>query len=44
VVGALAVVGEVEGLFGVGGELRKGTAEQLLAAAREISQTLVVAQ
>lgn len=44
VVGALAVVGEVESLFGVGGELRKGTAEQLLAAAREISQTLVVGQ
>ncbi|MCO1657388.1 IclR family transcriptional regulator [Pseudonocardia humida] len=44
VVGALAVVGPVEDLFGIGGELRAGTAGQLLAAAREISQSLVVAR
>src|SRR5688500_18155031 len=41
VVGALAVVGPVEDLHGIGGELRPWLAEQLVAAAREISAALV---
>jgi DNA-binding IclR family transcriptional regulator len=41
VVGALGVVGPVEELYGVGGELRPPLAEQLVAAAREISAALV---
>lgn len=41
VVGALAVAGTVEELFGTGSELRPGLAEQLLNAAREISTSLV---
>jgi DNA-binding IclR family transcriptional regulator len=41
VVAALAVVGPVEDLFGVGGELRPRTAEQLAGAAHEISRSLV---
>ncbi|OLT05819.1 hypothetical protein BJF90_02460 [Pseudonocardia sp. CNS-004] len=41
VVGALAVVGPVEDLYGIGGELRPWLAEQLVAAAREISAALV---
>jgi DNA-binding IclR family transcriptional regulator len=44
VVGALAVVGPVEELFGVGGDLRPRTLEQLVAATREISASLVVNQ
>jgi DNA-binding IclR family transcriptional regulator len=44
VVGALAVVGPVEELFGVGGELRARPAEQLAGATREISQSLVVGE
>jgi DNA-binding IclR family transcriptional regulator len=42
-VAALAVVGPVEDLFGVGGELRPRTAEQLAAAGHEISLSLVTA-
>jgi DNA-binding IclR family transcriptional regulator len=41
VAGAIGVVGPVEELFGVGGELRPRLAEQLLAASREISSSLV---
>ena len=44
VAGALGVAGPVEELFGVGGELRPRTAEQLLAAAREISASLAVGE
>ena len=44
VVAALAVVGPVEDLFGVGGELRPRTADRLTAAAREISQSLGVGE
>ena len=44
VVGALGVVGPVEELFGVGGELRRPIAEQLVAAAREISGALLEMQ
>jgi DNA-binding IclR family transcriptional regulator len=39
-VAALGVVGPVEELFGLGGELRPWHAEQLVAAAREISASL----
>jgi DNA-binding IclR family transcriptional regulator len=42
VVGALGVVGPVEELYGLGGELRPVLAEQLVGAAREISADLVV--
>jgi DNA-binding IclR family transcriptional regulator len=42
VAGALGVVGPVEELFGLGGELRPVLAEQLLGATREISAALVV--
>lgn len=42
VVGALGVVGPVEELYGLGGVLRPWLAEQLVAAAREISAALVV--
>jgi DNA-binding IclR family transcriptional regulator len=42
VVGALAVAGPVEELYGIGGELRPVLAEQLVNAAREISGALVV--
>ncbi|WP_219413965.1 IclR family transcriptional regulator [Pseudonocardia nigra] len=42
VVGALGVVGPVEDLFGLGGELRPWLAEQLVGAAREISASLTV--
>ena len=42
VVGALGVVGPVEELYGVGGELRPWLGEQLVGAAREISAALVV--
>jgi DNA-binding IclR family transcriptional regulator len=41
VVGALGVVGPVEELFGVGGELRPRLAEYLLGAAREVSASLM---
>jgi len=41
VAGALAVVGRVEELLGVGGELRPWVAEPLVAAGREISTELV---
>jgi DNA-binding IclR family transcriptional regulator len=41
VVGAIGVVGPVEELYGIGGELRPWLAEQLVAAAREISAALV---
>src|SRR5690606_24514959 len=41
VVAALGVVGPVEDLYGLGGELRPWLAEQLVAAAREISAALV---
>ena len=41
VVGAIGVVGPVEELYGIGGELRPWVAEQLVAAAREISAALV---
>lgn len=40
VVGALGMVGPVEELFGLGGELRPRLAEQLLGAAREVSAAL----
>lgn len=43
VAGVLGVVGPVEELYGIGGELRPLLAAQLLAAAREISASLVVA-
>jgi DNA-binding IclR family transcriptional regulator len=42
VVGALGVVGPVEELFGLGGELRPALVEQLLGATREISAALVM--
>lgn len=42
VAGALGVVGPVEELYGIGGELRPLPAAQLLSAAREISASLVV--
>ena len=42
VVAVLGVVGPVEELYGLGGELRPSLAEQLLGAAREISAALVV--
>ncbi len=41
VVGALGLVGPVEELFGIGGELRRPLAEQLLAVAREVSAALL---
>lgn len=41
VAGALAVVGPVEELFGVGGELRPWVAEPLVAAGREIGTELL---
>lgn len=41
VVGALGIVGPVEELYGLGGELRPAFAAQLVAAAREISAALV---
>jgi DNA-binding IclR family transcriptional regulator len=41
VVGALGVAGAVEELFGVGGDLRPRTLDQLLGASREISGSLV---
>lgn len=41
VAGAIAVVGPVEELFGVGGELRLWIAGHLVAAAREISTSLM---
>ena len=41
VVGAIAVVGPVEDLYGLGGELRPWLAEQLVGAAREVSAALV---
>ena len=41
VVGAIGVVGPVEDLYGLGGELRPWLAEHLVAAAREISAALV---
>ena len=41
VVAALGVAGPVEELFGVGGELRQRTLDQLMAASREISASLV---
>ena len=41
VVGAIGVVGPVEELYGIGGELRPWLAEQLVAAAREVSAALV---
>ncbi|MDN5749392.1 MAG: IclR family transcriptional regulator, partial [Pseudonocardia sp.] len=41
VTGALGVVGPVEELYGIGGELRPLLAAQLVAAAREISASLV---
>jgi DNA-binding IclR family transcriptional regulator len=41
VVGALGVLGPVEELFGVGGELRRPIAEALVADARAISAALV---
>jgi len=44
VVAALGVVGPVEDLFGVGGELRSRTAEQLAGAAHEISRSLAVGE
>jgi DNA-binding IclR family transcriptional regulator len=44
VVAALGVVGPVEDLFGVGGELRPRTAEQLAGAAHEISRSLAVGE
>jgi DNA-binding IclR family transcriptional regulator len=44
VVGALGVHGPVEELFGVGGELRRPIAEQLVADAREVSAALQQAQ
>jgi DNA-binding IclR family transcriptional regulator len=43
VVGALSVLGPVEELFGVGGELRRPVAEQLVADAREVSGALLQA-
>jgi DNA-binding IclR family transcriptional regulator len=43
VVGALSVLGPVEELFGVGGELRRPIAEQLVADAREVSGALLQA-
>lgn len=43
VVGALSVSGPVEDLFGVGGELRRPIAEQLVADAREVSGALLQA-
>lgn len=42
VVGALGVTGPVEELYGVGGELRRVTADRLATAGREISASLVV--
>jgi DNA-binding IclR family transcriptional regulator len=42
VAGAIGVVGPVEELYGIGGQLRPVVAEQLVAAAREISAQLVV--
>ena len=42
VAGALGVVGPVEELYGVGGERRAPLAAQLVAAAREISASLVI--
>jgi DNA-binding IclR family transcriptional regulator len=42
VVGAIGVVGPVEELYGIGGELRPWLAERLVGAAREISGALVV--
>ncbi|QJY44538.1 IclR family transcriptional regulator [Pseudonocardia broussonetiae] len=42
VAGAIGVVGPVEELFGIGGELRAPVAVHLVAAAREISASLVV--
>jgi DNA-binding IclR family transcriptional regulator len=44
VVGALAVAGPVEELYGVGGELRRATADRLATAGREISASLVVGE
>ena len=41
VVGAIGVVGPVEDLYGLGGELRPWLAEHLVAAAREIAAALV---
>ena len=43
VVGALGVLGPVEELFGVGGELRRPIADQLVADAREVSAALLQA-
>jgi DNA-binding IclR family transcriptional regulator len=40
-VGAIGVVGPVEELYGIGGELRPWLAEQLVGAGREISAALV---
>jgi DNA-binding IclR family transcriptional regulator len=42
VVGGVAIVGPIEELYGLGGELRPPLAEQLVGAAREISADLVV--
>ena len=42
VAGAIGVVGPVEELYGLGGELRPVVAEYLVAAAREISASLVL--
>ena len=42
VVGAIGVLGPIEELYGFGGEMRPWLAEQLVAAAREISAALVV--
>ena len=39
--GAIGVVGPVEELFGLGGELRPAVAVHLVTAAREISASLV---
>ena len=43
VVAALGIVGPVEELYGLGGELRPRLAEQVLAAAREVSAALAAA-
>lgn len=42
VAGAIGVIGPVEELYGLGGELRPVVAEHLVAAAREISASLVL--
>jgi hypothetical protein len=44
VVAALGVVGPIEELYGIGGELRPWLAEQLVAAAREVSAALVASR